>query len=129
MLIFLAGLKQIPQELHEAATVDGAGALRRFVKVTLPLLTPLILFNLVLQLINSFKAFTPAFIISGGTGGPADSTLFYTLYLYQEGFANFRMGYASAMAWALLVVIALSTIGVFTTSRYWVYYADLEGPR
>jgi len=129
MLIFLAGMKQIPQELHEAATVDGAGPLRRFTKVTLPLLTPLILFNVVLQLINSFKAFTPAFIISGGTGGPADATLFYTLYLYQEGFANFRMGYASAMAWALLIVIALSTIGAFATSRYWVYYADLEGPR
>jgi multiple sugar transport system permease protein len=127
MLIFLAGLRQIPRELDEAAAVDGAGTLRRFVRVTLPLLTPLIFFNLVLQMINSFKAFTPAFIISGGRGGPADATLFYTLYLYQEGFAHFRMGYASAMAWALLVVIALFTAGMFATARHWVYYADREG--
>jgi multiple sugar transport system permease protein len=126
MLIFLAGLKQIPRELHEAAAVDGAGPLRRFFHVTLPLLTPLIFFNLVLQMINSFKAFTPAFIISGGSGGPADSTLFLTLYLYQEGFANFRMGYASAMAWVLLLVTAAFTAGMFATSRYWVYYADRD---
>jgi multiple sugar transport system permease protein len=127
MLIFLAGLKQIPQELYEAAAVDGAGPIRRFLRITLPLLTPLIFFNLVLQMINSFKAFTPAFIISGGQGGPADSTLFYTLYLYQEGFANFRMGYASAMAWALLLLIATFTAGMFLTSRYWVFYADQGG--
>jgi multiple sugar transport system permease protein len=129
MLIFLAGLKQIPRELLEAAAVDGAGPVRRFVKVTLPLLTPLIFFNLVLEIVNSFKAFTPAFIISGGSGGPADSTLFYTLYLYQEGFTNFRMGYASAMAWALLIVIAAATAGMFATSRYWVHYTDRDGPR
>jgi multiple sugar transport system permease protein len=127
MLIFLAGLKQIPAELHEAAAVDGGGPVRRFVSVTLPLLTPLIFFNLVLQMINAFKAFTPAFIISGGHGGPADATLFYTLYLYQEGFTDFRMGYASAMAWTLLLVIALFTTGMFTTARYWVYYADRDG--
>jgi multiple sugar transport system permease protein len=127
MLIFLAGLKQIPAELHEAAAVDGGGPVRRFVSVTLPLLTPLIFFNLVLQMINSFKAFTPAFIISGGHGGPDDATLFYTLYLYQEGFAHFRMGYASALAWALLVVIALFTAGMFGTARHWVYYADRDG--
>jgi multiple sugar transport system permease protein len=128
MLIFLAGLRQIPQELYEAAAVDGASVVRRFVRITLPLLTPLIFFNLVLQMINSFKAFTPAFIISGGTGRPADSTLFYTLYLYQEAFANFRMGYASAMAWVLLIIIGLSTAGMFLTARYWVYYADRDGP-
>jgi multiple sugar transport system permease protein len=127
MLIFLAGLKQIPQELYEAAAVDGAGPVRRFLRLTLPLLTPLIFFNLVLQMINSFKAFTPAFIISGGQGGPADSTLFYTLYLYQEGFANFRMGYAAAMAWALLLLIAVFTAGIFQTARYWVFYADRDG--
>jgi multiple sugar transport system permease protein len=127
MLIFLAGLKQVPRELHDAAAVDGAGPVRRFVKVSLPLLTPLIFFNVVLLTINSFKAFTPAFIISGGSGGPVDATLFYTLYLYQEGFANFRMGYASAMAWALLAVIALATAGMFATARYWVYYADRDG--
>jgi multiple sugar transport system permease protein len=127
MLIFLAGLKQIPVELHEAAAVDGSGPVRRFLRVTLPLLTPLIFFNLVLQLINAFKAFTPAFIISGGHGGPADATLFYTLYLYQEGFTSFRMGYASAMAWTLLLVVAVFTAGMFATARYWVYYPDRDG--
>jgi multiple sugar transport system permease protein len=127
MLIFLAGLRQIPAELGEAAAVDGGGPVRRFVSVTLPLLTPLVFFNLVLQTINSFRAFTPAFIISGGHGGPADATLFYTLYLYQEGFTHFRMGYASAMAWTLLVVVALFTAGMFATARYWVYYADRDG--
>ena len=128
MMIFLAGLAGVDRNLYEAAAVDGAGTVRRFFRITLPLLTPLIFFNLVLQMINSFKAFTPAFIISGGQGGPADSTLFYTLYLYQEGFANFRMGYASAMAWVLLVIIAAFTAGMFLTSRYWVYYADRDGP-
>jgi multiple sugar transport system permease protein len=127
MLIFLAGLRQIPVELHEAAAVDGSGPVRRFVRVTLPLLTPLIFFNLVLQMVNAFKAFTPAFIISGGRGGPADATLFYTLYLYRAGFTEFRMGYASAMAWTLLVLIALFTAGMFVTARYWVYYADRDG--
>ncbi|MBM7789534.1 carbohydrate ABC transporter permease [Tenggerimyces flavus] len=129
MLIFLAGLKQIPQDLYESAAVDGASAFQRFVRITVPMLTPLIFFNLVLQMINSFKAFTPAFIISGGSGGPVDSTLFYTLYLYQEGFANFHMGYASAMAWALLIVISLFTAGMFITSRYWVFYGDEEGAK
>ncbi len=129
MLIFLAGLKQIPQDLYESAAVDGASAFQRFLRITVPMLTPLIFFNLVLQMINSFKAFTPAFIISGGSGGPVDSTLFYTLYLYQEGFANFHMGYASAMAWALLIVISLFTAGMFITSRYWVFYGDEEGTK
>lgn len=124
MLIFLAGLKQVPNELYEAAIVDGASKPSIFFKITLPLITPLIFFNLVLQVINSFKAFTPAFIISGGTGGPADSTLFYTLYLYQEGFGNFHMGYASALAWVLLLITAIFTALAFTTSRRWVFYAD-----
>jgi multiple sugar transport system permease protein len=126
MLIFLAGLKQLPADVYEAAEVDGAGPVRRFVRITLPLLTPLILFNLVLQVINSFKAFTPAFVLSGGTGGPADSTLFYTLYLYQEGFGNFRMGYASAMAWVLLLMVAGCTAALFLTARFWVFYGDRE---
>ncbi|MGH3086966.1 MAG: carbohydrate ABC transporter permease, partial [Rubrobacteraceae bacterium] len=124
MVIFLAGLKQIPQELYDAAAVDGARTLDRFFKITVPLLTPLIFFNLVLQMITAFKAFTQAFIVSGGTGGPADATLFYTLYLYQEGFANFRMGYASAMAWILLIITAAFTALAFATSKYWVHYED-----
>ena len=124
MVIFLAGLRQIPTELYEAAAIDGAGPWTLFRRVTLPLLTPVVFFNLVLQTIDDFKAFTPAFIISGGTGGPVDSTLFYTLYLYQEGFGYFRMGYASALAWLLFVVIGTFTAAAFLTSRYWVHYAD-----
>jgi multiple sugar transport system permease protein len=124
MIIFLAGLRQIPQELYEAAAIDGAGPFAKFFKITLPLLAPVVFFNLVLQTINAFKAFTPAFIVSAGTGGPIDSTLFYTLYLYQEAFGYFRMGYASAMAWVLLVVVGLFTGLAFLTSRFWVYYGD-----
>ena len=106
MIIFLAGLRQIPTEIYEAAEIDGAVEAQQFFKITLPLLTPVIFFNAVVQTIDAFKAFTPAFIISGGTGGPIDSTLFYTLYLYQEAFAYFRMGYAAALAWILVVIIA-----------------------
>lgn len=124
MIIFLAGLKQIPRELYEAAAVDGAPRWRQFVSITLPLLTPVIFFNLVLQMIYAFQAFTPAFVVSSGTGGPASSTLFYTLYLYQQGFGNFRMGYASAMGWILLVIIGTFAAIAFSTSRYWVYYGN-----
>jgi len=124
MVIFLAGLKQIPQELYDAASVDGANPWRRFWSVTVPLLTPIIFFNVVLQIIQAFQAFTPAFIVSGGTGGPSDSTLFYTLYLYQQGFTNLNMGYASAMAWVLLLIIAGFTLINFVFARRWVYYED-----
>ncbi|MES2957046.1 MAG: sugar ABC transporter permease [Pseudomonadota bacterium] len=124
MIIFLAGLRQVPQDLYEAASMDGAGAWRQFRKITLPMLAPVIFFNMVLQIIEGFKAFTPAYVISGGTGGPIDSTLFYTLYLYQEAFSYFRMGYASALAWVLLLVIGLFTGISFLTSKYWVYYED-----
>jgi multiple sugar transport system permease protein len=104
--------------------MDGASKTRQFIRITLPLLAPVIFFNLVLQTIEAFKAFTQAFIVSGGTGGPIDATLFYTLYLYQEAFANFRMGYASALAWVLLVIIGIFTGLAFLTSKYWVYYED-----
>ena len=124
MIIFLAGLRQIPQDLYEAASIDGASRLRQFRRITLPLLAPVIFFNMVLQMIEGFKAFTPAFIISGGTGGPVDSTLFYTLFLYQEAFAYFRMGYAAALAWVLLIVIGAFTALSFLTSKYWVHYED-----
>ena len=124
MIIFLAGLRQIPQDMYEAASLDGASKFRQFYKITLPLLTPVIFFNAVVQTIDAFKAFTPAFIISGGTGGPINSTLFYTLYLYQEAFGNFRMGYASALAWILVLIIAVFTAFSFLTSRYWVHYDD-----
>lgn len=124
MVIFLAGLRQIPRELYEAAMVDGAGRVSRFFGITLPLLTPLVLFNLVLQMIGSFQAFTPAYIVSGGQGGPVDSTLFYTLYLYQQAFGSLHMGYGAAMAWILLAAIATITAVIFTSSRYWVFYME-----
>ncbi|GAA1718921.1 sugar ABC transporter permease [Kribbella yunnanensis] len=124
MVIFLAGLRQIPSMYYEAAAVDGASALRRFFSITLPLLTPIIFFNLVLQIIHAFQSFTQAFVVSGGSGGPSDSTMFFTLYLYDRGFGNFDMGYASAMAWFLLVVIAIFTGVNFLVSKYWVFYEN-----
>ncbi len=124
MVIFLAGLRQIPTELYEAASTDGANTWQQFRSITVPLLTPIIFFNLVLAVINSFAAFTQAFIVSGGTGAPADSTLFYTLYLYQEGFGSFRMGYASALAWLLVIIVGAVTALLFWTSKYWVHYED-----
>lgn len=128
MVIFLAGLKQIPTELYDASSVDGAGRWARWWHVTLPILSPIIFFNVLLETVNAFQAFTPAFIVSGGTGGPADSTLFYTLYLYQQGFTSFRFGYASAMAWVLLATVAIVTALLFWASRSLVFYAD-EGER
>ncbi|HEU5485772.1 MAG TPA: sugar ABC transporter permease [Microlunatus sp.] len=124
MVIFLAGLRQIPGMYYEAASVDGASSWTRFTKITLPLLSPIIFFNLVLQLINAFQSFTQAFVVSGGTGGPADSTLFYSLYLYQRGFGQFQMGYAAAMAWLLVVIVGALTAVNFFLSKYWVFYDD-----
>lgn len=124
MVIFLAGLKQIPVDLYESAKIDGAGWFKQLTRITLPLLTPIIFFNLVMQIISAFQAFTPAYIVSGGSGGPLNSTLFYTLYLYQQGFTNFQMGYASAMAWILLLVIAFVTALIFLSSGKWVFYQE-----
>ena len=122
MIIFLAGLKQIPTEYYEAAGVDGANKVQQFFYITIPSLTPIILFNLVMQTISAFQSFTSAYIVSGGQGGPLDSTLFYTLYLYQRGFAYLQMGYASAMAWFLLLIIGIITAIIFKTSGSWVSY-------
>jgi len=124
MVIFLAGLRQIPADLYESAKIDGAGRFRQLTNITLPLLTPIIFFNMVMQIISAFQAFTPAYIISGGSGGPLNSTLFYTLYLYQQGFTNFLMGFASAMAWVLLFVIAFVTALIFLSSGKWVFYQE-----
>jgi multiple sugar transport system permease protein len=124
MVIFLAGLRQIPVMYYEAAAVDGASQPKQFRSITLPLLSPIIFFNLVLQIIHAFQSFTQAFVVSGGTGGPSDSTMFYTLYLYQRGFHNFDMGYASALAWLLLVIIAIFTAINFWASKRWVFYDD-----
>ncbi|MEV0647106.1 sugar ABC transporter permease [Phytomonospora sp. NPDC050363] len=122
MVIFLAGLRQIPAMYYEAAALDGASKWQQFRRITLPLLSPIIFFNLIQSLISSFQTFTQGFIMSGGTGGPAESTLFYNLYLYQQGFSQFRMGYASAMAWFLLVIIGAFTALNFFTAKYWVFY-------
>jgi multiple sugar transport system permease protein len=127
MLIFLAGLRAIPQELYEAAEIDAAGKFRRFFAITLPLLAPVIFFNLVLQMIEAFKSFSGAFVISGGKGAPLDSLLFFTVYLYNEAFSYFRMGYASALAWVLLLIIAAFTAIAFWTSKYWVHYENERG--
>ncbi|WP_286346802.1 carbohydrate ABC transporter permease [Frondihabitans sucicola] len=124
MVIFLAGLRQIPREFYEAASTDGASRWRQFRSITLPLLSPIIFFNLVLGIIGAFQSFTQAFVVSGGTGGPSDSTLFYTLYLYQQGFGNFQMGYASALAWFLLVIVGVFTALNFWASKFWVFYDD-----
>ncbi|WP_300342650.1 sugar ABC transporter permease [Nesterenkonia sp.] len=124
MVIFLAGLRQIPDMYYEAASIDGAGKIKQFFTITIPLLTPIIFFNLIMQLIGAFQNFTQAFIVSGGSGGPADSTLFYTLYLYQQGFGRFDMGYAAAMAWLLVLIIASLTAINFFLAKYWVHYDD-----
>ncbi|WP_245827842.1 carbohydrate ABC transporter permease [Sinomonas mesophila] len=122
MVIFLAGLKQIPTELYEAASMDGAGPWRKFVNITFPMLSPVVFFNLLLETIHAFQIFASAYIISNGEGGPAGSTLFYTLYLYLRGFSDFRMGYASAMAWLLVIVVGVITLLFFRTSKSWVHY-------
>ncbi|HNZ93788.1 MAG TPA: sugar ABC transporter permease [Rectinema sp.] len=126
MIIFLAGLKQIPKEYYEASAVDGAGKMRQFFSITLPCLSPIIFFNLVMQMINAFQSFTQAYIISGGQGGPLDSTMFYSLYLYLKGFAFSEMGYASAMAWVLLIIIAALTALAFKVSGSLVSYGSGE---
>lgn len=123
-IIFLAGLKGIPKELYEAAAMDGAGMWQGFRNVTLPMLTPTIFFVLVLSLIATLQTFTSAFVATNG--GPLDSTLFYVLYLYRKAFQEFQMGYASALAWVLFIVILLLTILVVRSGQWWVYY---EGER
>ena len=123
MVIFLAGLKQIPKELYEAAEMDGASAWGRFRAVTIPMLSPVIFFNLLLGLINAFQVFASAYIISNGSGGPAGMTNFITVYLYKRGFADGQMGYAAAMAWSLLVVVAIIAAILFRTQKSWVHYS------
>lgn len=122
MIIFLAGLKNIPKDYYEAAGVDGANAFRRFFNITLPMLSPIILFNLTLQTISAFMTFTPAYIISRGEGGPLDQTLLYSLYLYRKAFSHFEMGYASALAWVMLLIVGFLTLLIFKSSTRWVHY-------
>lgn len=120
MVIFLAGLQGVPQELYEAAEVDGSGWLRRIRHITIPLITPSIFFNSVMGVIGSFQVFTAAYVMTAG--GPANSTLFYVLYLFWNAFSYFRMGYASALAWVLFFVISVLTVIQFRMAGRWVYY-------
>ncbi|MGO2149754.1 MAG: carbohydrate ABC transporter permease [Microbacterium gubbeenense] len=123
MVIFLAGLKQVPKELYEAAEVDGAGAFRRFRAVTMPMLSPVVFFNLLLELVGAFQVFASAYIISNGTGGPAGMTNFITLYLYKRGFTDTQMGYASAIGWIVMIVVAVIAVILFRTQKSWVHYS------
>lgn len=119
MLIFLSSLKQIPESLYEASGIDGANKVQQFFRITLPLLTPTIFFNLVMQMIFGFLAFTQAFLITGG--GPVDRTNFFTLYMYDQVFRFSNAGYASALAWVMLLFIGFMTFILFATKRFWVY--------
>ncbi|MNJ35496.1 Lactose transport system permease protein LacF [compost metagenome] len=127
MLIFLAGLKNISPEMYEAASIDGATAPRKFMKITLPLLSPIILFNLIMQTISAFMTFVPAYIISKGEGTPMDGTLLYSLYLFRQAFMFNNMGYAAAMAWVMLIMIGIMTAILFKTSKFWVFYESKGG--
>lgn len=122
MVLFLAGIQQIPSELYEAGSIDGASKFRMFFKITVPLLTPIVLFNLVMQMVNAFQDFTGAFIITGG--GPLKSTYLYALKLYEEAFTFFNMGYASALSWVLFIIIMAVTAMIFKSSGNWVHYED-----
>ncbi|GMA65120.1 sugar ABC transporter permease [Alicyclobacillus fastidiosus] len=122
MVIFLAGLQQIPNSYYDASSIDGASKVQQFFYVTIPMLSPVIFFNLIMAVIEGFMQFTQAFVITGG--GPMNSTLLFALYLYQQAFTNFQMGYASAMAWGLLIMIAIITGLLFLTSKFWVHYED-----
>ena len=124
MLIFLAALQNVPEQLYEAARIDGANRLQQFLHVTVPQISPAIFFNLVMGVIGSFQVFNQAYIMT--SGGPARSTLFYVLYLYQKAFEDFEMGYASALAWVLFVVILAFTMMIVRSSALWVYYEGEE---
>jgi multiple sugar transport system permease protein len=128
MIIFLAGLQGIPVQLYEAAQLDGASKWSQFWKVTLPLLTPTIFFNLIMGLIGAFQTFAQVYVMTGGQGGPLNSTLFYMLYLYRQAFEFFNMGYASAMAWVLFVIVIALTLLQLKLSKRWVFYqGDARG--
>jgi multiple sugar transport system permease protein len=124
MVINLAGLQGIPTEMYEAASIDGANAWQRFWSVTIPMLSPVLFFNLVIGIIDTFQYFTNAFVMTNG--GPGRATLFYNLYLYQNAFRYYKMGYASALAWIMFLIILVLTLLIFKSSPYWVYYEGLR---
>nr|WP_145157897.1 sugar ABC transporter permease [Paenibacillus terrae] len=120
IIIYLSGLQGVPEELQEAAQLDGAGSIRRFFSVTMPMISPTIFFNLIMGIIGGFQYFTQAFVMTNG--GPLNSTLFYNLYLYNKAFVNYEMGYASALSWILFAIILFFTLIVIRSSSMWVYY-------
>jgi multiple sugar transport system permease protein len=122
VVIYLAALQGVPVHLYEAADLDGATAWRKTWHITLPAISPVIFFNLILGMIGTFQYFTQTFLMTNPPGGPANSTLFYALYLFQNAFSYFRMGYASAMAWVLFLITLVATLIVFRSSARWVYY-------
>jgi len=124
MVIYLAGLQGVPSELYEAAAIDGAGDWAKLRRITIPMITPTILFTLILSVISTFQTFTSAFVATNG--GPLDATLFYVLYIYRQAFQFFRMGYAAAMAWVLFLIVLTLTLILFRSGQFWVYY---EGKR
>ena len=121
MLIFLAGLQGVPSELYDAAKVDGAGTVASFRHVTLPQLSPVLFYNLIIALIAAFQFFTQAFVISNGRGDPDRATLFFNLNMYRQAFGFFNMGYASALAWVLVALVLVLTVVLFRTSKSWVF--------
>lgn len=126
VLIFLAGLQGVPKDLYEAAEVDGAGSWWKVRAITVPYMSPYLLFTLVMGMIGAFQFFTPAMVMTNGTGGPADSTMFYALNLFHRAFSDFKMGYACAMAWVLFVIVVIATLIVFRSSARFVYYETSE---
>lgn len=127
MALYLGGMQSIPGELYEAAAMDGAGNFRQFFKITLPLLSPIIFFNLVLSIISTFQSFTSAFVATNG--GPLDSTLFLVLYIYRQAFEYFHMGYAAALAWVLFAIILVLTLVLLRSQKFWVFYLGERNDR
>jgi multiple sugar transport system permease protein len=126
VVIYLAGLQDVPVDLYDAAAIDGASSVQKVRNITLPMITPVIFFNVVIGLIGAMQTFTEAYIITGGTGNPVNSAMFYVLLLYRNAFIYFKMGYASAQAWLLFVIILLMTLVLVRTSNRWVYYGGDE---
>ncbi len=122
MIVYLAGLQGIPRQLYEAAEIDGAGMMQKFWHVTIPMLTPVIFFNLIMSIVWSFQIFTQVYVMTGGQGGPSDSTLVMVLYIYQQAFKFHNMGYASAIAWMLFIIILVFTLLQFKVAGGWVHY-------
>ncbi len=121
-MIYLAGLQDIPGELYESAKIDGAGPFTQFRKITMPLLSPVIFYNLIMSIIGSLQQFTIPFVVTNGVGGPAGSMIFYAMMIYKYAFQYFQMGMACAMAWMMFVVVVILTFIVQATSKKWVYY-------